>query len=463
MQPAPAAMPTQQITGLRLRDASDRRSQSIFAGTRNKAVRGDRPRSQWPMLISTLAVLTALVVVPFLVLRPREVPYVLRSFTAASVTRATIEETVSSPGLILPNDIADVAARTSGLLERITVAEGDFVAIGSVLGQVVSADLENSERDARANLNSLQADLDETRFSTIQTARDAQTKVENLNDAVSEAKKSAGRINVLYQAGGETRLNLEAANAKVVALTRDARAAQNALSDAIEAGRIKVQSRERSFESAKTDLARAVRNLERTVIRASISGRVVSVAARVGQDVQAGAKLLTIADVSSLRVEGNVNASVATRLKVGQPTRITVGDRSYPGKVSKIAAQAATGANGATVKTEVRFLASAAGLGDLRPNSSASLEITVGRKENVPTLPRAEFLSTGGERLAYVIDDPKLANSKATRRDVTFGASSAERIEVTSGLSVGERVITSSVEAFKDKAEIEVSSGGELK
>jgi hypothetical protein len=53
--------------------------------------------------------------------------------------------------------------------------------------------------------------------------------------------------------------------------------------------------------------------------------------------------------------------------------------------------------------------------------------------------------------------------SKARRVEVSFGAVNANLIEVTGGLEVGARVITSSVEAFKDQAEIEVSKGGEVK
>ena len=75
-------------------------------------------------------------------------------------------------------------------------------------------------------------------------------------------------------------------------------------------------------------------------------------------------------------------------------------------------------------------------------------------------LPRGAFITTGGERVAFVVSQDGL---KAKRLEVTFGASNADLIEVTGGLKDGDRVITSSVEAFKDRTEIEVSKDGEIK
>jgi hypothetical protein len=123
-----------------------------------------------------------------------------------------------------------------------------------------------------------------------------------------------------------------------------------------------------------------------------------------------------------------------------------------------------TGSSGATVKVEVRLFPKPEMdtrgntlLSPIRRNSGAGLEITMGRKKDVPTLPRGAFITTGGERMAFVISSD---GAKAKRSEVTFGTSNADLIEVTGGLKDGARVITSSVEAFKDRTEIEVSKAG---
>jgi hypothetical protein len=112
-------------------------------------LKAERKRSQWPLLGFTLAVLTALVVVPFLILRPQESVYVLRQFTASSVTRGTIEETVSSPGTIVPKDVIDVISKAAATVQSLEVKEGDDVGGGQVLAKLVSSDLEKAARDAK--------------------------------------------------------------------------------------------------------------------------------------------------------------------------------------------------------------------------------------------------------------------------------------------------------------------------
>ena len=160
-----------------------------------------------------------------------------------------------------------------------------------------------------------------------------------------------------------------------------------------------------------------------------------------------------------------MDALSAARVQPGQAVRIGVGNQAFSGKVARVAAQAVKMANGSTVNVTVRLLppdqatATSPPANTPRPNSGASLEITVGRRRDVPTLPRGAFITTGGERIAYVL----AIDGSATRTDVSFGASNANLIEITSGLSAGTRVITSSIEAFKDQTRIEVSAGGELR
>ena len=148
-----------------------------------------------------------------------------------------------------------------------------------------------------------------------------------------------------------------------------------------------------------------------------------------------------------------MDALSAARVQPGQAVRIGVGNQAFSGKVARVAAQAIKMANGSTVNVTVRLLSSDQATATStpantppRPNSGASLEITVGRRRDVPTLPRGAYITTGGERIAYVL----APDGSATRTDVSFGASNANLIEITSGLSAGTRVITSSVEAFKD-------------
>jgi HlyD family secretion protein len=430
-------------------------------------LKAERKRSQWPLLGFTLAVLTALVVVPFLILRPQESVYVLRQFTAASVTRGTIEETVSSPGTIVPKDVIDVISKAAATVQTLKVKEGDDVFTGQELATLVSPDLEKAARDAKNALTTTEDDLAQARLQAVQSERDASAKLNDARADVTDLERALARAKELFTIGAEAKVGVDAARDKLRLAQREISSLERGLKDARASGQLKVSAAERAFKNAGDDLKRSIANLEDLQVKAPFAGRVIGLNMRVGQDVPISAKLLTLADISQLIVEGNVDATSAGRVQPGQAVRVTVGDKPIVGKVIRVASQAVTGSNGATVKVEVRLFPKpemdARGNklpSPIRPNSGAGLEITVGRKKDVPTLPRGAFITTGGERIAFVVSSDGV---KAKRSEVTFGASNADLIEITSGLKDGDRVITSSVEAFKDRTEIEVSKGGEIK
>jgi HlyD family secretion protein len=66
-------------------------------------------------------------------------------------------------------------------------------------------------------------------------------------------------------------------------------------------------------------------------------------------------------------------------------------------------------------------------------------------KHAVLTLPRGQFLDSGGGRVAYVLGEDRVAR----RRSIEIGARSLSEVEVAGGLEAGELVIISSIDAFR--------------
>jgi HlyD family secretion protein len=65
-------------------------------------------------------------------------------------------------------------------------------------------------------------------------------------------------------------------------------------------------------------------------------------------------------------------------------------------------------------------------------------------KNDVLTLQRGQFLDSGGNRIAYVLDNENVAH----RRSIEIGARSLAAVEVVKGLSEGEVVVISSIDQF---------------
>ena len=265
----------------------------------------------------------------------------------------------------------------------------------------------------------------------------------------------------LYALGGVSRLELETARLKVQDAERTLQDARSKSTEAVAAVRDANLSGKQQVQAARDDLTRAESALAGLDLRAPIAGRVGDLNLKVGQRLSVGTPALNVASVKDMSVGLQLGETLAGRVKVGQPAQITIGSQTWPGEITRVAAQASTaGGQGTasaspTVQAEAAFRKLPAGL---RLGSSASVEVKVSTHRGVLTLPRAEFLSTGGEALAYV-----LSGDRAVRREVSYGAQNDTQVEVRSGLRVGDRVIVSSYESFKDQPSIQAPQNGELK
>lgn len=432
---------------------ASRRAPSSKPGPRPKA---ERPRSQWPLLVGGLLAVLVLAAGALLILRPRQQVYVLRSYQAATVERGNLIETETAVGTLGSGDVRPVSAPTDAVVQEVLVRAGQDVQVGQGVLRLSSSSLQDARLKARDTLLDAQA----KQASDLRSAQSAVDDSELARVAATSAASVAGEalngVQTLYAIGGVSRNELQSAQQKVQdaqravqAASNKARAAQGALQDAQNSGARRVQA-------AQDDLTRAERALRQLEVRAPLTGRVLNLTAQTGVRVAAGSPLLNVASLKEVSVKLQLGETLAGRVKAGQDARIRVGQQTWPGEITRVASTASSsGAQAApTVEAEAAFRHLPAGL---RLGSSASVEVQVADHTGVLILPRAAFLSTGGEALAYV-----LSGDRAERREVSFGAQNDTQVEVVSGLQAGERVITSSYEAFKDQPSIQAPPGGEI-
>jgi len=83
------------------------------------------------------------------------------------------------------------------------------------------------------------------------------------------------------------------------------------------------KSAEASFEAAKAGAAQAKLDLERTTVKAPISGVIGRRQVQLGQRVQAGTLLLSIMPKDEVHVDANFKEVQLRKVKVGQPVKVT--------------------------------------------------------------------------------------------------------------------------------------------
>ncbi len=202
------------------------------------------------------------------------------------------------------------------------------------------------------------------------------------------------------------------------------------------------------FELQTRDLqldrqALLVRDLERQVtdleMRSPVSGIVGNLLVDQKANVGRNQAVMAVVDLSAFEVEAQVPESYADDLGIGMVSEILVGNRPFPGTLVSVSPEVVNN----QVTARVRF--EGAMPPGLRQNQRLTTRILMETREGVLTLPRGQFLDTGGGRVAYVL----LEDGTARRRAIEVGARSLAAVEITAGIREGERVVVSSVDQFR--------------
>lgn len=183
---------------------------------------------------------------------------------------------------------------------------------------------------ARARLSLAQADFDK--------ARAALNRREGL---VSSGAVSAEELTTVRAAFQQARAALEQAQAGVTSAeaTRASAVGDLASNEALTRGISEATAPD--VAAARARLSQAQLNLQRTVIRAPISGVVTNRQVQVGQRIAAGAPIMTLVPTDAVFVDANFKESQLRKVRPGQVVELTSdfygSDVTFHGKVKGFA------------------------------------------------------------------------------------------------------------------------------
>lgn len=191
----------------------------------------------------------------------------------------------------------------------------------------------------------------------------------------------------------------------------------------------------------QVDINRA--EVRKAVIRCPISGTVIEMDAQQGETLVAGyttAPIVTVLDMNRLQVNALVDETDIGKVKVGQPATVTVdafADTPFNGRVVKIA-------SGSTEEQNVVNYAVTVSIDDplheLKPDMTATVEITVDTRKNVLAVPDEAIKPLD---MGSVVGVVKPGASGPVERSVVTGGSDGTETEIVSGINEGDRVAIS--------------------
>lgn len=169
---------------------------------------------------------------------------------------------------------------------------------------------------------------------------------------------------------------------------------------------------------------------------APIAGKVITLDAVLGANVDEATEILTIMDPSRLWVEAEIYEKDIARIRVGQGVEVFVTAypaETFPGSITYVSDVVDLDTRTITVRTEVANQES-----KLKPGMFANLVIEVAENGTSPVLPSDAVLDDGGRHLVFI----QVEEGSFEPRHVTLGIRTDGFVEVLAGLQTGEEVVT---------------------
>ncbi len=227
-------------------------------------------------------------------------------------------------------DAVTVSPKTAGYVAEVLVTDNQDVAAGQPLVRIDPRDYRAQMAQADAQVAVAQAQADSARsqireqYATIEQTR-AQLVAARAQAAFDASE--VARYAPLAASGAETREKLAQLRATATRSAQDARAQA--------AGLLTQQRRIASFTSqvrqgeAQGRAAQAQReaadvDVQATLLRAPIAGRVGDKTVTVGQYAQAGTRLMSLVPLDKLYIVANFKETQLALMRVGQPATIKV-------------------------------------------------------------------------------------------------------------------------------------------
>ncbi len=322
--------------------------------------------------------------------------------TETPTTETIIKETVAT-GTITPREEVPVKPNISGIIDKLLVKAGDTVKAGQLVAKLKVVPNVSNLNNAKNQIRTARINLEN------------ETKIFNRQKELFEKGViSANDFDLAQRSFDIAKQNLESAK--------------------------------ETFEIINTGTTEGIGDAATTEIKATISGMVLDVPVKVGNQVieannfNEGTTIATIANVNEMIFEGKVDESEVGKIKEGLPLEITVGAIEglvFDATLDYIAPQGVE-ENGA-VQFEIEgTLEERKDNIFIRAGLSANASIILEKAEDVLAIKEALVQFDKETKKPFV--EVEVGDQKFERKDIKLGISDGINIQVLEGISKDDKI-----------------------
>jgi multidrug efflux pump subunit AcrA (membrane-fusion protein) len=360
------------------------------------------------------------------------------SVRVVGVQMESLQSSVSTNGKIEARKSFQLHAPVSGSCRNILMHEGDEVKAGQAILTIDTPSLPPELAAARSELENAQLDLRNIqRGPTAEELNQAEAGINRYKLELENAGKTLQTNEWLLQRNAISKDEVEQSR-RQISLLEQALDAAVAHRDGIKQRYDEKDHRRASLrvEAAEAQIRFLEEKARSLLLRAPISGTLLSFGLKDGAFVNAGDLIGVVADLHQLQVRVFVDEPDLGRVAKSAQAILTWDARSqesWQGTVRSIPPEVVAYGN----RTVGEVLCDVEDpSGTLIPNVNVDVQILEGQNQAVPSLPREAVFQDGKSFYVWL-----MSQSRAEKRIVKTGRSTISRIEVTGGISRGEMVI----------------------
>ncbi len=349
-------------------------------------------------------------------------------------------------GTVYPARVSDVGSAVDGRVVKLPIQDGQRVAAGEPIAELLRGLLEIERSGAAAELERRSQMLGELRAgSRPEEIEQARAVVAGLAARLEYARNKLSRLARLAERGTSTEDELLVAQTEVSQAEAQLAGARAALALTEAGPRTEAIAQAAAAQAAqKAELERIDDQLSKHTIRSPFAGWVVERFTEEGQWLARGGLVARIAELDRVEIEVQVPELAVRTLLVGADVRLEIDaapQQTWIGRVERIVPQADLLSRSFPVKVLLDNLV-LDGQPVLRGGMLARAWLPMGKTGPATVVPKDALVLGGGTPVVYVVDVAAAPGTGAVRAvPVAPGAAVAGAVEVRGDLEPGQLVV----------------------
>ena len=372
---------------------------------------------------------------------------VVKNNLSSSAKKANVAVTVSKTAVEVQSAKA-VQKNSSDTYKATLEASEQGIINSKISARVISVSVENGQHvkagdvivtlDAQDIQNNIEASQSQLKV-TEQQLNSAKVSLKKFKTSLDDANRNYERQKALYEKGGISKADYEAAEKTLT----------NAQAD-YEAGNVSIETSKANIEVQKVSIANLQDSLNNTVIKAPISGVISDKSVNIGQMASQGTALAKVNNIAAVYATIQIPQDKINNVKVGQAATVTFegSDQSYSGAVQNINLSADTTARVFECKIKLDNSDNT-----LYPGTFAKVELFSDQKTEIITVPINALVGSEGDYSVFIND-----NGVARKQKATIGETEENNVQITSGIKDGDEIICTNTSTLQDGDEVEIVS-----